>query len=347
MFGRPHSSRLTAPAQVERAMMEPLEARQMLSAVIVMTQNVYYGGGGIGSFANGFTDLWENVQESKIPERAATIAAEIKREKPDLVALQEVVIWRTGSIFGSADDVRHDFLAEMMRKLRRGKTRYKVVSRVSNADWEVPGQVGGSLRNIRMTDQDVILARVGPGARLRVIDADHGNYRQRVDVPIPGLGRSIDFTRGWASVDVRIGQSGPRFRFINTHLEVLDKDIQQRQARALLKGPAKTRLPVVLAGDFNSDALSDGSTYTSLQNAGFKDAWQTVHPSEGGPTCCQDNSLRNSESELSTRIDLILYRSNRLSAQAAERIGEEPADKTPSGLWPSDHAGVLIELDLD
>jgi hypothetical protein len=26
----------------------------------------------------------------------------------------------------------------------------------------------------------------------------------------------------------------------------------------------------------------------------------------------------------------------------AELVGEEPADRTPSGLWPSDHAGVVV-----
>src|SRR3954471_435471 len=122
---------------LHNAGMEPLEPRQLLSSVSVMTQNVYYGGGGTGSFLSGFTDLWQKVQQSKIPERASAIAAEIKREKPDLVALQEVFIWRTGSIFGSADDLRYDFLARLMQKLRKGKARFVAVSKVTNADWEI------------------------------------------------------------------------------------------------------------------------------------------------------------------------------------------------------------------
>jgi len=326
---------------------EPLESRQLLSAVSVMTQNVYYGGGGTGSFATGFRDLWDKVQHSKIPERAKAIAAEIKRAKPDLVALQEVVIWRTGSIFDSSpSDVRYDFLADIMRTLKRGKARYKVVSKVTNADWDVPGQVDGSLKNIRMTDQDVILARVGPGARLRILDEAHGNFRQRVNVPIPGLGRDIDFTRGWTSVDARIGPQGPKFRFINTHLEVLNDNTQRKQAVALLKGPAKTKQPVIVAGDFNTEANSGSDTMTSFANANFLDAWEVAQARGSGFTCCQDEELTNSSSQLSRRIDLVLYRSNRLQAQDAELIGEEPADKTPSGLWPSDHAGVLIRLDL-
>ena len=131
-------------------LMETLESRQLLSSTVsVMTQNVYYGGGsGLEIFASAFFDLWANVEQSKIPERAAAIAGEIRREKPDLVALQEAVIWRTGSPFSSsaAGDVRFDFVASMLSHLKKGKARYKVVSRVANADWEFPGQVDSSIR---------------------------------------------------------------------------------------------------------------------------------------------------------------------------------------------------------
>jgi len=45
------------------------------------------------------------------------------------------------------------------------------------------------------------------------------------------------------------------------------------------------------------------------------------------------------------RIDLVLYRGD-LAAREMDRVGEEPADQTPSGLWPSDHAGVAATLAL-
>jgi endonuclease/exonuclease/phosphatase family metal-dependent hydrolase len=328
-------------------LIEALESRQLLSSVTVMTQNVYYGGGGLGGIASGFTDLWDRVEESKIPERAAAIARQIKRQKPDLVALQEAVIWRTGTPFlsSSARSVEFDFTAEIARRLRKGKARYKVVSRAINADWEVPGQVGSSIRDIRMTDQDVILARVGAGSRVKVLRARHGTYRQQApDINL--LGQEIDFTRGWASVDARVGKSGPKFRFINTHLEVFSSQVQERQARELLAGPAGTRLPVILAGDFNSNANSGGSTVGMITDAGFEDSWARVHPGDSGPTCCQDDDLRNGESELSTRIDLIFYGDDDFDAVSATRVGEEAADKTPSGLWPSDHAGVVARIEF-
>src|ERR1044071_7631284 len=125
------------PCRVETALMEPLEGRRLLAnpGVTVMTQNVYWGGGGVGEIATGFTNLWRNVEQSRIPERAAAIAAEIRSAKPDLVALQEAVTWRTGSAFSpaSANDVQFDFVGEIQRHLRKGSAKYKVVSRVINA----------------------------------------------------------------------------------------------------------------------------------------------------------------------------------------------------------------------
>src|SRR4051794_34999755 len=231
----------------------------------------------------------------------------------------------------------------MMSHLRKGKARYKVVSRVANADWEFPGVVDSSIRDIRMTDQDVILARVGRGSHLHIFNAKHGHYRDRFSFDVPGVD-DFDFTRGWASVDARVGSTGEKFRLFNTHLEVFDQDVQMRQARSLLSRARKSRLPVILAGDFNSDANSGGAAYELVKNAGFVDVWQQVHPQEAGATCCQDDDLRNGSSKLSSRIDFVWFSSNRLSAFAAERIGEEAADTTPSGLWPSDHAGVIADL---
>ena len=331
------------------ATIEPLEGRQLFaSAVTVMTQNVYYGGGGgLDVFATAFTDLWENVERSRIPERAAAVAAQIRREKPDLVALQEAVIWRTGSALSSssAGEVEFDFVASLLKRLSGGKARYEVVSRVTNADWEFPARVGSSIRDVRMTDQDVILARVGRDSRVRILDDDHGNYRHRFAVDVPVIEDGLEFTRGWASVDARLGRRGPKFRFINTHLEAFSAGVREAQAEALLAGPADTRLPVIIAGDFNAGPST--RTYELLTGAGFDDAWAEARPRESGPTCCQDGDLLNRESELSSRIDLIMFDDDDFNATAADRLGEENGDKTREGLWPSDHAGVVARLRVE
>jgi hypothetical protein len=45
------------------------------------------------------------------------------------------------------------------------------------------------------------------------------------------------------------------------------------------------------------------------------------------------------------RIDLVLFRGG-FGTLGAQRIGNSTADLTPSGLWPSDHAGVVTRLQL-
>ena len=51
------------------------------------------------------------MKASNIPVRAANLADEILAAKPDLVALQEVSIWRTGAIMQPpAADVLYDQL---------------------------------------------------------------------------------------------------------------------------------------------------------------------------------------------------------------------------------------------
>ena len=78
---------------------------------------------------------------------------------------------------------------------------------------------------------------------------------------------------------------------------------------------------------------------------GFVDAW-AEEGSGPGFTCCQDDDLLNAESHLSDRRDFVLFTNGSFQATDAELVGANPADRTPSRLWPSDHAGVVAKLRL-
>ncbi len=154
--------------------------------------------------------------------------------------------------------------------------------------------------------------------------------------------------RGWESVDVNI--QGRFFRFVTTHLETYSASVQVAQGNELLQGPGNTSLPVVFAGDFNSAAGSGGPdqtpTYGNLIAAGLVDSWNVAHPGVPGytwPLHGEDPST--SSSTPTERIDLVLYRGG-FGTLGAQRIGNTTADLTPSGLWPSDHAGVVTTLQL-
>jgi hypothetical protein len=102
---------------------------------------------------------------------------------------------------------------------------------------------------------------------------------------------------------------------------------------------------VILAGDLNADANRNAPSYRLFREQGrFRDAWTDVKKDDPGPTCCQADDYRNSRSSLERRIDVVLHRGEDLRASSADRSGDDPRDKTPSGLWPSDHAAVIADL---
>jgi hypothetical protein len=89
-----------------------------------------------------------------------------------------------------------------------------------------------------------------------------------------------------------------------------------------------------------------------ITGAGFVDAWAEKRPHEDGFTCCQDPALRNPESQLSERVDLVFWRGPKQHGNAGivggvhvTRVGVDPA-KRINGLWPSDHAGVVATFRL-
>jgi endonuclease/exonuclease/phosphatase family metal-dependent hydrolase len=105
--------------------------------------------------------------------------------------------------------------------------------------------------------------------------------------------------------------------------------------------------PLLLMGDFNTPETSNG--LTMLRNeAGFVDAFRIANPEAQGPTVWQRIGAPNST--VSRRVDFILLGNGpgstvtvRSSRIVLDRPGHLP-DGSP--LWPSDHYGVLAELDI-
>ncbi len=149
-----------------------------------------------------------------------------------------------------------------------------------------------------------------------------------------------------------ITSDGHKFRFINTHLEQegFFDPYQVAQGNEILSGLSNTSLPVILVGDYNSRADGTGTpTYSNLTGAGFTDAWSATHPGELGNTFGHEPLLLNTTVNLTQRLDLVLFRgspSNSLRALDADVVGDGLGDRTPSGLWPSDHAGLMATLGI-
>ena len=159
---------------------------------------------------------------------------------------------------------------------------------------------------------------------------------------------------GWLAVDVTV--DGSKFRFVNTHLQSTvagvpqAQQIQVAQGNELLLNLALAGMPVVLAGDFNSNA-EPGPEHTGVAQkivaAGYTDTWDSAHPFDPGytwPLFGQDqNSGATNPNE---RIDLIftgsllpVWTGRAPTVGSAVRTGMTPP-------YASDHAGVVVKLRL-
>ncbi|MBT2449756.1 endonuclease/exonuclease/phosphatase family protein [Streptomyces sp. ISL-43] len=340
-------------------------AAQPPAPLRVMTRNLYLGADlapvlaatSPQALVAAVTAVYANVQATNFPERAEALADEIADSDPHLVGLQEAVLWRsqTPAGAGSAIHVEYDFLQILLDELSaRGKHYEAVASVIVGSDFEAPRSTPTGLQDIRLTDRDVLLARTDLPARdFSVANARAATFQSHVPICRPLLGcppnDPLQVRRGWVAADATV--HGRTARVVTTHLEPASPTVQEAQADELLAGPLKTKLPAVLLGDLNSAAggvgaqpgSTDTQTHDNLLAAGFKDAWTATRPHKPGFTCCQAADLRNAASTLAQRIDYVLFR-GKVSALTTGRVGHVQADRTPSGLWPSDHAGVVSVL---
>ena len=316
----------------------------------VFTQNAYFGANlepilavqSPADLLEAVGRIWSEVQASDIPERACKIAEGIASTLPDLVGLQEVVQWYRGTI----DEMRveYDFLELILASLRERGLRYAPLAIQQDMDQLAPLNPAGDF--LRLVDRHAVLLRIEPASRVQVVTTQAGIFSDLY--PLQNMGTGVP--RSWIAVDATV--DGCRFRFIESHLESYGAEVQLAQARELIAGPAAVDFPVIMAGDFNTNGNQDPAvqdytpTYPALIEAGFQDVWTAVNPDDPGNTGVQADDLRNPDSLLDRRIDLILAR-GRATPMRAELIAATPASRTPSGLWPSDHAGILAAIRIE
>ncbi|HWH27609.1 MAG TPA: endonuclease/exonuclease/phosphatase family protein [Mycobacteriales bacterium] len=330
---------------------------------------------------NASAAMWDVVESTDFPARSRLLAREIAQLRPDVVGLQEVAWWRTGppSFLGgfpphlgdpfALDSVQtvHDFLDTLEGDLAALGVPYEVVSEQVQSDVEGPAFVGNPLadpaaaataRDYRLTMRDVMLRRTG--SEWSVADAGGEQYAARLD--LSPLGVPYAFVRGYNWADLTHG--GKTVRVVNTHLESQFSYLAALQARELVStGHASVvDRPVVIVCDCNSDPLDSSqkvvapgvldephdTAYRLLtQLAGFHDAWLQVAAAEQGWTSglseTVDDTPADARRRLDHRIDLVLTRGLPPAASGVV-TGTHPANRTASGLWPSDHAGVVVRL---
>lgn len=358
------------------------EAAAATSTVNVMTRNVYLGADltpgveatNFQALVNAAGTIINETERNSFSTRAKGLAAEILREKPDLVGIQEGALWRDqpctagNPLPPTATNVRYDSVAILMAELNRAGRNYRLVISKPEFDFAIWANMDGNEQTAnagcqfggeiigRLTMHDAILARVG---RVRTSRPRSGTFKTLMQVKPAGA--NYDVVRGWTAVDAVVKRK--RFRFVNTHLEAFDSgdanatntgrtvgrgQIREAQARELFRrgGPATGRLPVVLLGDFNSDAESevqpgDGRAFRAITRAGF------VRRARSRPySCCIDSSLLTANgggnvSDFDHTVDHVFADAPRKITLIRSTVtGRNPVN----GFWSSDHGGVFSSL---
>jgi len=265
----------------------------------------------------------------------------------------------------------------------KGGPKYELVVEQSEFSGELPADADddtntgtGPLASLgadfdaQLIMHDAILVKKGSKVKLGKTDMAHYENRFVAEI-IPGVVEApVD--RGWVSVEGKV--TGPKkgkgkkagaskkkgkkfkFRFINTHLEAFgDPTIREAQAIELINGPANTKKQVIVVGDINSGLQNrhaigsyqfqpgDPLAFEAFAAAGFKDNGVKKLSQPYPQTCCDDP--RDHPLVFDHTVDHVLTKPG-LKTKKAFATGNDPAQRTPSGLYPSDHGGKVSKLQL-
>jgi endonuclease/exonuclease/phosphatase family metal-dependent hydrolase len=357
----------------------------------VMTRNLYLGAdltpalqaNNINQAIDAGGEIVNQVHATKFPSvRAASLAAEIKKRKPDVVGLQEAAWWRTGPVNAAAsfngpvatqtDPQGGDFLTDLVNAInsggKKGKkkaVRYAIANVKTEFDFELPvnddgngNGLSGADHNERLTMRDAILVRKGVGIKFN--HQTSGTFNTLLREVVGGV-VPVDVTRGWNAIDVKA--RGRTLHIVDTHLEAFDSqgsnntnqgtslgkgDIRAAQASELVGpgGSAHSSRPVILLGDMNSDD-------DTVQPNGDRNAYAALtaggfsERSTANPLgCCLNDPFLvggpNSINDFDHQVDHVLTNSSRIRFVKGFVDGRAPVN----GLYPSDHAALTSVLKI-
>ena len=268
----------------------------------VMTRNLYLGAdltpalnaSGTAEAINAAYEIEQQVHRTKFPSvRAALLAKEIKKQKPDIVGLQEAAWWRTGEysltpaltntpVASQTDPQGGDFLTDLLTQLNKGgkkgkkgaaaakkkkkPLRYKIAVVKTEFDFELPvsnnpdpitfcGNNPSQCHNERLTMRDAIIVKKG----VKVSNASSGTFSTLLRVLVGGV-LPVDVTRGWAAADLKV--NGKKVHVVDSHFEAFDSG--------------------------SSNTGSDGKTYPK---GGIREAQAEQLIAPGGPSTSKHPTL--------------------------------------------------------
>lgn len=293
-------------------------------------------------------NAWNHVQATDFRIRAGAIARQIGGKHPHLVALEEVSLWETASALApTVFTTRYDYLQLLLDSLSAQGTPYRTAIVNPNFTAVLPVALDLSLFG-RYTQRNAIIVRDDlDDDEFHVTNANSTTFAPENQLIVNVGGQPLNTQRGFASIDVRF--RGKWLRFVATHPEAFDTPKRKAQAAELAAALALSPYDVVLAGDLNSWRDSTADSWQILTGAGFVDVWTETMPGVIDNTASFGDDLDWPLDSLNHTVDYVL-RTDRGTLQGvlgeSEILGDEVADKSPNGWWPSDHAGVFVTVKI-
>jgi endonuclease/exonuclease/phosphatase family metal-dependent hydrolase len=245
-------------------------------------------------------------------DRLPAIVATIRDLDPDIVALQEVWVAPDGST--SADVVAEalGFHVEVAHRLVLDGVGFgnAVVSR-----WPITRTATRDLPSAGGTEEErlALLAEVAvPEGPVQVFST-HLNWR---------------------------------------HDESAVRQAQVRELCAFVADERPRSFPPIVCGDFNAEPESDeirmltGRAAVPVPGLVFRDAWTAPGCDGPGHTWADRNPFARAEHEQERRIDFVFTGWRRNDGRGAPLSCRVVGDGPVGGVWPSDHLGVLAEVQL-
>lgn len=240
----------------------------------VMSRNIYLGADVsialelIPDMPAAAQFMWDQVAQTNFSKRAPVLAAELAREAPDVVAVQEATTWycRT-SLFGSSTAV-FDFTAQLLDATAATGVEYVMAEhngrKAFNPGYSIPVlpylttvRDPQTFRPIFGTDEAACGFTIGDALLVRADLADDvtavgaGDYESKYAV-VPII---FEIDRGYTWAELSLPQGA--VRVVTTHLEsVWDSGSapdSAEQARELVAATNSWDMPLVVIGDFNID----------------------------------------------------------------------------------------------
>lgn len=289
----------------------------------------------------------EELQASNIQLRAQALAGQIAAAKPDLITLQEATRWEIDLAAPAQAAIIYDQLEFLLDALGRQGVPYQIVAVNNVNDLTLPGN---QVASVRFTDRNALLVRSGLGPP----DLHFSNVHTHLFDAVFNFA-GLPISAGWISADVHTANR--HFQLITTHLTspipgVLEAtNAQVAQAGELLQALRNTQIPVVLCGDFNSDAngghfVDATPTAALIQASGYPEVWPQTHTAADRgltwPYYAEDLFPPPpfvGPAQPLERIDLFFEKNMQV-------VGSELV-LAPTGTGPpdaSDHAGVMATL---